>query len=275
VCYFYLRGSCKKGFDCPFSHNISIHEKDKLLCSYHIQGKCRYGEHCQLLHGDMCRHCNKPCLHPHNPSQADQHMKVCEQRNLLLKSLPSEIINASKKAECGICFEVVMDKGRRFGLMTGCEHGFCLACIRAWRSTSRDMSNPSTMVKACPTCRRESLFVIPSSVFVGGELKQKMADQYKTNLKKKPCRYYAKTGTCPFGGDCFYAHLNADGSPVDSSRMINVVKNRKRDTSPTIPYELDIIDLLSHVSDMHPDHVMELLMDLLANDADYENEWGY
>jgi hypothetical protein len=51
-------------------------------------------------------------------------------------------------------------------IIAGCEHGFCLSCIRAWRSTSRDMTNPSTMVKACPTCRQESLFVFPSSGMV-------------------------------------------------------------------------------------------------------------
>jgi len=273
-CMFFLRGSCKKGGNCNFSHSEFISLQERLLCSYHIQGNCRYGEHCQLIHGNICLHCNKPCLHPHNPSQADHHIKLCEQRNLLLRSLPSEIINHSNKVECGICLEVVMDKGRRFGLMAGCEHGFCLSCIRAWRSTSRDTTNPSIMVKTCPTCRRESLFVIPSSVFVGGELKLKMAEQYKNNLRNKPCRYYEKTGSCPFGGDCFYAHLDADGSPVDSSKMVNVIKNRKKDSSPTIPFGLDIIDLLSHVSDMHPSHVMELLMDLLANDAE-ENDWFY
>ena len=39
--------------------------------------------------------------------------------------------------ECGICLEPVLGKAtpgeRKFGLLTGCDHPFCLRCIREWR----------------------------------------------------------------------------------------------------------------------------------------------
>jgi len=40
---------------------------------------------------------------------------------------------------------------------------------------------------------------------------------YKAVLKRMPCKHFAKsldrgTPDCPFGRDCFYLHLNADGT---------------------------------------------------------------
>lgn len=107
------------------------------------------------------------------------HTKLCEKRKKLLSTLPPEVAELTNKAECGICLEVIMERGKRFGLMSRffyiiessasyfislaeCDHSFCLTCIRAWRSKSKDATNASAMVKSCPTCRKESLFVIPS-----------------------------------------------------------------------------------------------------------------
>ena len=43
----------------------------------------------------------------------------------------------SRQIDCGICLERVLEKtnaaDRQFGLLE-CEHAFCLACIRGWRS---------------------------------------------------------------------------------------------------------------------------------------------
>lgn len=268
-CKFYLSGTCAKGNNCAFFHALSVSDKDKVLCSYHILGNCRYGATCNLLHGNVCVHCNKACLHPHNPEQVESHTKLCEKRAALLTSLPEDIIETSNKAECGICLEVVVEKGKRFGLMTGCDHAFCLGCIRAWRSKSKDITNASTMVKSCPTCRQESLFIIPSAVFCVGSLKQTIIAQYKSNLAKTPCKHFEKNGSCPFGADCFFAHLDFDGIAIDSSKMKNIVKNKPPAPSSSMyPFGSDIIDLLSHVTHLHPSNVMDLLMDLLV-----EDEW--
>jgi len=267
VCKFFQRGMCTKGSRCAFKHTYSISEKDQVLCSHNIQGACRYGKYCQLIHGNICTHCNKPCLHPFNQEQAEGHTKRCAQRAALVASLPEDMLELTNKADCGVCLDNVMSKGMRFGLMTECDHAFCLPCIRAWRRKAKDVNNPSSMVKSCPTCRKESLFILPSTVFCVGEFKQSMINQYKINLKKKRCKHYDRTKTCPFGADCFFAHLNPDGSAVDSSTMKNIVTNKA--VHNPLAFGSDIIDLLSHVTNLHPSYVMDLLMDLLVDD-----EWN-
>jgi len=266
ICVFYQRGACNKGAACRFSHANAVTEKDQVLCNYHIQGNCRYGDNCQLLHGNVCSHCNKPCLHPYNDAQVEAHMRMCKEKTTLESVLPADLIESSNKAECGICLDTVVEKGRKFGLMTGCDHSFCLTCILVWRNKSKDATNASTMVKSCPTCRQESLFIIPSAVFCTGEHKQTIISNYKTSLKNTPCKHFSRKGNCPFGADCFFAHLDGDGLPVDSSKMKNIVKNRPAQTP--LPFGSDIIDLLSHVTNLHPSNVMDLLMDLLVDEFD-------
>jgi hypothetical protein len=50
---------------------------------------------------------------------------------------------ASALVDCAICLECVMSKERigerRFGLLSGCSHAFCLACIRGWRDGGRGL----------------------------------------------------------------------------------------------------------------------------------------
>jgi len=102
-----------------------------------------------------------------------------------------------------------------------------------------------------------------------------MVEQYKANLKLQSCKYFAKAGSCPFGSDCFYAHYNQDGSLADTSNMKNIVKSRQnRFYSPNHDfhtYEMDVVNLLSQLSHMSPTYVMELLMDMLA---DEEEDWA-
>ena len=46
-------------------------------------------------------------------------------------------IQRSKDKVCGICMETVMEKKpareQRFGILSHCNHVFCLSCIRTWR----------------------------------------------------------------------------------------------------------------------------------------------
>lgn len=55
---------------------------------------------------------------------------------------------------------------RKFGILSGCDHAFCIACIRGWRSG--DHTTPGmdldTVVRSCPVCRVQSYFVTPSVV---------------------------------------------------------------------------------------------------------------
>ncbi len=47
----------------------------------------------------------------------------------------------SKDVACGICMEVILEKSspkdRKFGLLSNCNHPYCLACIRKWRSAKQ------------------------------------------------------------------------------------------------------------------------------------------
>ncbi|KAL7276600.1 hypothetical protein RUND412_000403 [Rhizina undulata] len=77
----------------------------------------------------------------------------------------------SERETCAICFEVPTT----YGLLTSCDHVFCLTCIRAWRSTGGSRStnahptwegnNLQRTSKTCPLCRISSGFIIPSSIF--------------------------------------------------------------------------------------------------------------
>jgi len=79
---------------------------------------------------------------------------------------------ASALVDCAICLECVMSKERigerRFGLLSGCSHAFCLACIRGWRDggTSRDAAEHTAgamqQARRCPICREVSFFIAPA-----------------------------------------------------------------------------------------------------------------
>lgn len=55
---------------------------------------------------------------------------------------------------------------RKFGILSGCDHAFCIGCIRGWRSG--DHTTPgmdlNAVVRSCPVCRQQSYFVTPSVV---------------------------------------------------------------------------------------------------------------
>ncbi|KAF9170265.1 hypothetical protein BGX21_002064 [Mortierella sp. AD011] len=119
--------------------------------------------------------------------------------------------------KCAICFEVP----KTFGLLVSCNHAFCLACIRTWRSkeTAADLqphdSSNVSVTKACPNCRTPSLYVVPSSFFPAcPEQKEIIIQNYKEATSRKTCKYFAESGDrhwCPFGDGCFFAHLDENG----------------------------------------------------------------
>jgi len=47
----------------------------------------------------------------------------------------------SQDKTCGVCMENVLEKcpptERRFGILSNCNHVFCLSCIRKWRSAKQ------------------------------------------------------------------------------------------------------------------------------------------
>jgi E3 ubiquitin-protein ligase makorin len=76
--------------------------------------------------------CGLNVLHPHDENQRKVHHRECLAEH---EKRMEEAFAVAKSAEmeCGICMEVVVEKGLRFGILQNCSHCFCLECIRKWR----------------------------------------------------------------------------------------------------------------------------------------------
>ncbi len=120
---------------------------------------------------------------------------------------------ASRNIECGICYEYIVESGRRFGILTGCDHSFCLSCIRGWRATN---DSAKSTVRSCPLCRTQSHFIVPSDRLIDDvERKSRLNTSYQMEMSTIPCKYFNYgIGECPFGSSCFYSHLGRDGKPI-------------------------------------------------------------
>ncbi|XP_062222186.1 E3 ubiquitin-protein ligase makorin-like isoform X2 [Phragmites australis] len=184
------------------------------ICSFAAAGTCPYGKDCSQIHGDICAFCEKQCLHPCRPDESRMHIKLCKKNNRRLEAL-----RKSEEIECGVCLDRVLSKPtaaeRRFGLLSDCDHSFCISCIRNWRSTSPSSGmDVNSTLRACPICRKLSYYVVPSVMWYSSkEEKQEIVDGYKAKLKSIDCKYFDfGKCTCPFGSRCFYKHAYRDGT---------------------------------------------------------------
>ncbi|KAH7674142.1 E3 ubiquitin-protein ligase makorin protein [Dioscorea alata] len=181
---------------------------DQPICSFAAAGSCPHGENCAHIHGDLCAICGKQCLHPYRPDEREEHIRLCTKNNMRLEAL-----RLSQDIECCVCLERVLLKPtsaeRKFGLLSECDHPFCISCIRNWRSNSPASGmDVNAALRACPICRKLSYFVIPSVIWYSSkEEKQEIVDNYKAKLQSIDCKYFDfGNGTCPFGTSCFYKH---------------------------------------------------------------------
>lgn len=106
-----------------------------------------------------------------------------------------------------------------FGLLSGCDHVFCLKCIKAWRGTTT-INRDARL--SCPVCRKYSDFVVPSFFHCRDAQKDRALKRYTSSCSKVPCRYFTKDGCCPFGDKCMFAHLAADGTRVTGVKAPNL-----------------------------------------------------
>lgn len=65
------------------------------------------------------------------------------------------VVEGAAAEVCGICFD---DVKTRYGLLTGCEHAFCLECIRQWRCRAGGEHEPgiearNSNKRTCPIVR--------------------------------------------------------------------------------------------------------------------------
>ncbi|KAK4591860.1 hypothetical protein RGQ29_016353 [Quercus rubra] len=199
--------------DWDIGEASSIRPSDHPICSFAAAGNCPRGEKCPHLHGDLCPTCGKHCLHPFRPEEREEHMKSCEKKQKHLEALKH-----SQEIECSVCLERVLSKPtaaeRKFGLLSECDHPFCISCIRNWRSSSPTSGmDVNSALRACPICRKLSYFVIPSVIWYSSkEEKQDIVDSYKAKLKSIDCKHFDfGNGNCPFGSSCFYKHAYRDG----------------------------------------------------------------
>jgi hypothetical protein len=115
---------------------------------------------------------------------------------------------------CSICFEAP----KQFGLLVGCDHVFCLSCVREWRNSKNKSLElrESAVIKDCPVCRATSDYIVPSFHYAKGRPKEKLIENYKKRLSEIPCKYFNRSGrwmhVCPFQESCFYSHNDEDGN---------------------------------------------------------------
>ncbi|CAH8385014.1 unnamed protein product [Eruca vesicaria subsp. sativa] len=188
--------------------------QDQPICSYAAAGDCPRGDQCPHIHGDLCPTCGKRCLHPFRPGEREEHKIACEKKKKQLEAL-----KLSQEVECCVCLERVLSKPtpaeRKFGLLTECDHAFCIGCIRNWRSSSPSTGmDVNSTLRACPICRKLSYFVVPSVIwFSAPEDKNEIMDNYREKLRSIDCKHFNfGDGNCPFGTSCFYKHTVKSGS---------------------------------------------------------------
>ncbi|KAL3803157.1 hypothetical protein HJC23_003432 [Cyclotella cryptica] len=214
LCQFYVRnGTCRNGDGCRWSHDLRGMTKQEALltipCPFYRKGTCRFGDSCELKHAEL----NSPLA-----SAADW------------PSMESKVeSNQSEEECCGICLENTSALRRQFGILSCCNHVFCHKCIMEWRTEGSDEVSSR---RVCPTCRKESDFVVPSNVHPATEEeKGAILRHYKERLSVIPCRNFdGDLGSCPFGSDCFYAHFDDDAKDIKSQdqTMQQLYQERQR-----------------------------------------------
>ncbi|CAI9103117.1 OLC1v1001558C6 [Oldenlandia corymbosa var. corymbosa] len=209
--------------DISIGQKRSLNPADQPICSFAAAGHCPRGEMCPHIHGDLCPTCGKHCLHPFRPQEREDHYQSCVRRQNHLEAL-----KCSQEIECSVCLERVLSKPtaaeRKFGILSECDHPFCIGCIRNWRSSSPASGmDMNSALRSCPICRKLSYFVIPSVIWYSSkEEKQEIVESYKTKLRSIDCKHFDfGNGSCPFGTSCFYKHTVKPGSYVWNSTVMH------------------------------------------------------
>ena len=50
ICRYFLQNACRKGKNCPFSHDRSQSQPPSNVCRFYLQGNCSYGSRCRYDH---------------------------------------------------------------------------------------------------------------------------------------------------------------------------------------------------------------------------------
>lgn len=81
--------------------------------------------------------------------------------------------------------EDILQSGSLFGLLSNCEHTFCLECIKTHRQNT-----PSDKDRLkCPFCKVNSKYLIPSQEYIDSlEEKETLRDKHYEKLKTIMCK---------------------------------------------------------------------------------------
>jgi E3 ubiquitin-protein ligase makorin len=157
-----------------------------------------------------------------------------------------EQFNKENDEECNICLMKVLANGKMFGVLDGCDHTFCIDCIRNWRATY-DKKVSKVHFRTCPMCRMNSYMVIPSYYMVNsGPDKDELMQAYKDNLKAIQCKHFNMgKGECPFRNSCNYEHRLPNGDlyeyPWDDAKRYTVDGEWIDDYEPTLAERMGMI----------------------------------
>ncbi|ORX43355.1 hypothetical protein BCR36DRAFT_415540 [Piromyces finnis] len=126
-------------------------------------------------------------------------------------------MNHSKNYKELLC-EKCGEKPTQYGLLTECDHIFCLECIKKiWRVPESDSEKFS---HKCPICNVPSFHFIPSDIYChSGPLKKHIIDRFRTRCSRISCKFYERvrhdgSHYCPFGQMCLFAHKNSNGVDI-------------------------------------------------------------
>ncbi|KAK9456132.1 hypothetical protein V1511DRAFT_448483, partial [Dipodascopsis uninucleata] len=192
-CKFYMSSTCRRGNSCWFKHgSLTGNEVTNRSSRKH----CDSGKTRESVSTCSSEKSPTDILVGNNVSTSSTRDQSGDQNT---ERTADEATADGGKDYCAICLEVP----EVYGLLTNCEHIFCLSCIRKWRATpgmgvisvesttqeesvslhnvvDNELSNdPSAssgrerrlgfkerfrkLSKCCPLCRQSSDFVIPSS----------------------------------------------------------------------------------------------------------------
>jgi len=231
LCYFHMLNQCKYGEECQFTHGLTCEKchknvfnpllpienqiiEHKEFCTPYIENTVNFSEGIVVKnHNSENDFINKTTSL--NPNAEEFKVKTESNFKLIDAGCHHESLDILSNSqfsvvECGICYEKIPSTGRTLGLLANCNHVFCYNCIKKWRSTVLNLSS----VKSCPLCRKISFYIIPSSIFPKNEEEKNLIiAEYRKSRMKIRCKYfkYPEHQFCPFGDECFYAHLLPNG----------------------------------------------------------------
>eukprot|EP00903_Cladosiphon_okamuranus_P008007 g7725.t2 len=149
-------------------------------CTFFLRGRCRYGDRCRFSHDVVHESDGK------EKEGGEEEKEEEEEGEDAIATMEAALDEAeriqSRNEECGVCLEVVSKregtKERTFGILMGCRHVYCLSCITEWRDkVVRGIQSKS---HECSECRVPSPLVVPrKTVVTDPERKARLVSNFR------------------------------------------------------------------------------------------------